>query len=117
MDDLSLILESLINSEVDDMILDLVYDIHSSLKGISSEDVVSSTHHETRKTCIEKQTCACPNCGQTNLIAIRFAYHLAKCLGERRRAARPARDRPIDCLQVREDNRLGKLNVASSIKS
>jgi hypothetical protein len=77
MDELSLIIQSLIDSEVDDMILDLVYEIHSSLKGIPQEQF------QINKTISnEKQTCTCPNCGQSNLIATRFAYHLAKCLGK-----------------------------------
>jgi len=77
MDELSLIIQSLINSEVDDMILDLVYEIHSSIKGFPQEQF-----QITKTISIDKQTCICPNCGQTNLIATRFAYHLAKCLGE-----------------------------------
>lgn len=86
MDDLSVVVQSLIDSELDDLLLDLVYEIHSSLKGIS-EDQLEIT--KTRKlptpyssTAIEKHTCACPHCGQSNLVAIRFAYHLAKCLGK-----------------------------------
>ncbi len=77
MDELSLIIQSLIDSEVDDMILDLVYEIHSSIKGFPQEQF-----QITKTISIDKQTCICPNCGQTNLIATRFAYHLAKCLGE-----------------------------------
>lgn len=77
MDDLSVIVQSLIDSELDDMILDLVYEIHSSLKGFPQQALqINSTNH------IEKQTCICPNCGQNNLLATKFAYHLAKCLGE-----------------------------------
>jgi hypothetical protein len=37
MDELSLIVQSLIDSEVDDMILDFVYEIHSSIKGFPQE--------------------------------------------------------------------------------
>jgi hypothetical protein len=37
MGELSLIIQSLIDSKVDDMILDLVYEIHSSIKGIPQE--------------------------------------------------------------------------------
>lgn len=80
MDDLSLIVESLIDSELDDMILDLVYEIHSSLKGFPQQSL--QINHQNNQ--IEKQTCICPNCGQNNLLAAKFAYHLAKCLGERR---------------------------------
>ena len=76
MDECSLIIDSIIESETDDMILDLVYEIHSSLKGCPQEQI------QTNKTIsFDKQTCVCPNCGQTNLIATKFAYHLAKCLG------------------------------------
>jgi hypothetical protein len=95
MDELSLVIQSIIDSELDDLILDLVYDIHSSIKGIPEEQleinnngnkpkhflIPFSQSHQT--TAIEKQTCICPHCGQSNIIAIRFAYHLAKCLGER----------------------------------
>jgi hypothetical protein len=99
MDDLSLVVQSLIDSELDDLVLDLVYDIHSSLKGIPDEQLEVGTHgNKTRhlsipsSACqtiaIEKQTCSCPHCGQTNIVAIRFAYHLAKCLGEHRRVDR-----------------------------
>ena len=80
MDESSLIVESLIDSELDDMILDLVYEIHSSLKGFPQQSL--QINHQTNQ--IEKQTCICPNCGQNNLLATKFAYHLAKCLGERR---------------------------------
>ena len=77
MDDLSVIVQSLIDSELDDMILDLVYEIHSSLKGFPQQLLqINPTN------LIEKQTCICPNCGQNNLLAAKFAYHLAKCLGE-----------------------------------
>jgi hypothetical protein len=77
MDELSLIAQSLIDSEVDDIILDLVYEIHSSIKGFPQEPFqINKTNS------IEKQTCICPNCGQPNLIATKFAYHLAKCLGK-----------------------------------
>ena len=77
MDELSLIVQSLIDSELDDMILDLVYEIHSSIKGFPQEQFqINKTNS------IEKQTCVCPNCGQPNLIATKFAYHLAKCLGQ-----------------------------------
>jgi hypothetical protein len=87
MDELYLIIESLINSEVDDMILDLVYEIHSTMKGIPQEQIqINNT--ENRRMSIEKQTCICPNCGQANLVAIRFAYHLAKCLGEKKEIIR-----------------------------
>lgn len=80
MDEYSRIVESIIDSETDDMILDLVYEIHSSLKGCPREQI------QINKTIsIDKQTCICPNCGQNNLIATRFAYHLAKCLGEKER--------------------------------
>ena len=95
MDELSSVIQSIIDSELDDLILDLVYEIHSSIKGIP-EDQLEINHNGTRaktfsipfsqcqKTAIEKQTCACPQCGQSNIVAIRFAYHLAKCLGERK---------------------------------
>lgn len=100
MDELSLVIQSIIDSELDDLILDLVYDIHSSIKGIPEDQLELSTNNnqgnktkqflipfsQTQTTAIEKQTCLCPHCGQTNIIAIRFAYHLAKCLGERKKA-------------------------------
>jgi hypothetical protein len=78
MDELSLIIHSLIDNELDDMILDLVYEIHSSIKGFPQELIQIN-----QTISIDKQTCICPNCGQANLIATRFAYHLAKCLGEK----------------------------------
>jgi hypothetical protein len=78
MDELCLIVQSLIDSEVDDTILDSVYEIHSSIKGIPQEQFQINN----KTISINKQTCICPNCGQNNLIATRFAYHLAKCLGE-----------------------------------
>ncbi len=80
MDELCLIVQSLIDSEVDDIILDLdlVYEIHSSIKGIPQEQFQINN----KTISINKQTCICPNCGQNNLIATRFAYHLAKYLGE-----------------------------------
>jgi hypothetical protein len=78
MDELPLIIQSLIDSEVDDMILDLVYEIHSSIKGFPQEQFAIN-----KTISIDKQTCICPSCGQTNLIATRFAYHLAKCLGKK----------------------------------
>jgi hypothetical protein len=99
MDELSLVIQSIIDNELDDLILDLVYDIHSSMKGIPEEQLEiinnGSGNKSTNKQflipfsqsqtiAIEKQTCICPHCGQTNIIAIRFAYHLAKCLGERK---------------------------------
>jgi hypothetical protein len=79
MDDLSLIIQSLIDSELDDMILDLVYELHSSIKGFPQEQFQIN-----RTISIVKQTCICPNCGQANLVATKFAYHLAKCLGEKK---------------------------------
>lgn len=94
MDESSLIVHEVIESELDDLLLDLVYEIHSSLKGISDDqlDLANQNGTKTRQfslpssssgnTSIEKQTCTCPHCGQTNIVAIRFAYHLAKCLGE-----------------------------------
>jgi hypothetical protein len=106
MDELSLMIQSIIDNELDDLILDLVYDIHSTMKGIPEDQLEINNnnnnnynHHGGNKTsnkqflipfsqfqttAIEKQTCICPHCGQTNIIAIRFAYHLAKCLGERK---------------------------------
>src|SRR5215467_13883202 len=96
MDELSLVIQSIIDSELDDLILDLVYDIHSSIKGIPEDQLEINNNgnksnnkqflipfSQTSTTAIEKQTCLCPHCGQSNIIAIRFAYHLAKCLGER----------------------------------
>lgn len=95
MEDLSLVIQSVIDTELDDLILDLVYEIHSSLKGIPEEQLEMNNNGTKTKsfslplsqfqtTAIEKQTCICPQCGQSNIIAIRFAYHLAKCLGERK---------------------------------
>jgi ribosomal protein S27AE len=83
MDKLSLIIQSLIDSEVDDMILDLVYEIHSSIKGFPQEQF-QINNYENKTISVNKQTCTCPNCGQSNLIATRFAYHLAKCLGKKK---------------------------------
>ena len=100
MDELSLVIETIIANELDDLILDLVYDLHSSLKGIPEEQLELQSNAtnkskqflipfaQSQTTAIEKQTCLCPHCGQSNIIAIRFAYHLAKCLGERERAQR-----------------------------
>ena len=95
MDELSLVIQSIVDCELDDLILDLVYDIHSSMKGIPEDQLEINTNGtktknflipfaQSQTTAIEKQTCICPHCGQTNIIAIRFAYHLAKCLGERK---------------------------------
>ncbi|UJR38529.1 hypothetical protein I4U23_031197 [Adineta vaga] len=103
MDELSFLIESLINSEIDDMILDLVYEIHSSIKGIPQDDL-SINNHENKRISIEKQTCICPNCGQTNLVAIRFAYHLAKCLGAGRQSSRQAQRRIIDQIMIITDS-------------
>ena len=98
MDELSFVVQSFIDSEVDDLVLDLVYELHSSLKGISADQLVfNSNGHKGRqflhslspsaqtRSSIEKQTCLCPHCGQSNIVAMRFAYHLAKCLGENER--------------------------------
>lgn len=95
MDEISLMIDTIINHELDDLILDLVYDIHSSIKGIPEDqlDLINNGAVRTSKqlnntflsfqtTPIDKQTCRCPHCGQSNIIAIRFAYHLAKCLGK-----------------------------------
>jgi hypothetical protein len=95
MDELPLVIQSIVDCELDDLILDLVYDIHSSMKGIPEDQLEINTNGtktknflipfaQSQTTAIEKQTCICPHCGQTNIIAIRFAYHLAKCLGERK---------------------------------
>lgn len=93
MDELTSVIQSIVDSELDDLILDLVYDLHSSIKGIPNDQLdlvtngnrtkqsLSSLSHNST-TAIEKQTCRCPHCGQTNIIAVRFAYHLAKCLGQ-----------------------------------
>ncbi|CAF1338268.1 unnamed protein product [Rotaria sordida] len=99
MDELSLIIQSLIDSEVDDMILDLVYEIHSSLKGIPQEQF-QINNYGNKKNSIEKQTCICPNCGQSNLIATRFSYHLAKCLGAGRQSSRRAKCRIVDQIMI-----------------
>jgi hypothetical protein len=98
MDELSFVVQSLIDSEVDDLVLDLAYEIHSSLKGIPEAQLeFNSNGHKGRqflhsfspssqtRSSIEKQTCFCPHCGQSNIVAVRFAYHLAKCLGENER--------------------------------
>ena len=129
-DDISpLLLQSVIENEIDDLLLDLVYDLHSSLKGFSDLELVdlpSQTRHfsipsspssssTTTTTPIDKLTCACPHCGQSNIVAIRFAYHLAKCLGERRETRRD--DSSLSFAQEWEDDRLGKPNIESSIKS
>ena len=91
MDELSLMIDTIIDNELDDLILDLVYDIHSSIKGIPEEqlDLINNGARSSKQfsntfspTSIDKQTCLCPHCGQSNIIAIRFAYHLAKCLGK-----------------------------------
>ncbi|CAF3538579.1 unnamed protein product [Rotaria sp. Silwood1] len=99
MDELSLIIQSLIDSEVDDMILDLVYEIHSSIKGIPQEQF-QINDYGNKKIAIEKQTCTCPNCGQSNLIATRFSYHLAKCLGAGRQSSRRAKRRIVDQIMI-----------------
>ncbi|CAF1013642.1 unnamed protein product [Rotaria sordida] len=107
MDELSLIIQSIIDTELDDLILDLVYEIHSSLKGIPEDQLeINNNGTKTKNfsipfspsqtTAIEKQTCICPQCGQSNIIAIRFAYHLAKCLGVGRRSSRQAKNRIVD---------------------
>ncbi|CAF4535469.1 unnamed protein product [Rotaria sp. Silwood2] len=99
MDELSFIIQSLIDSEVDDMILDLVYEIHSSIKGIPQEQF--QIYNNGNKTVsIEKQTCTCPNCGQSNLIATKFSYHLAKCLGAGRQSSRRAKRRIVDQIMI-----------------
>ncbi|CAF1063298.1 unnamed protein product [Adineta ricciae] len=103
MDDFSLLIESLIQSEIDDMTLDLVYEIHSSLKGIP-QDEISTNNYDQKRISIEKQTCVCPNCGQTNLVAIRFAYHLAKCLGAGRQSSRQAQRRIVDQIMIFTDS-------------
>ncbi len=82
MDELSLIIQSLIDSEVNDMILDLVDEIYSSIKGIPQQQF-QINNYGNRKISIEKQACICLNCGQSNFIATRFSYYLAKCLGEK----------------------------------
>ncbi len=95
MDELPLLVQSIIDNELDDLILDLVYEFHSSLKGIPEDQLEINNNgtkpkqflipfSQSQTTSIEKQTCICPHCGQSNIIAIRFAYHLAKCLGERK---------------------------------
>ncbi|CAF3525229.1 unnamed protein product [Rotaria socialis] len=107
MDDLCSAIQSIIDSELDDLILDLVYELHSSLKGIPEEQLeinnngtktknISLSLLQSQTTAIEKQTCVCPQCGQSNIIAIRFAYHLAKCLGVGRRSSRQAKHRIVD---------------------
>ncbi|CAF3337498.1 unnamed protein product [Rotaria socialis] len=99
MDELSLILQSLIDSEIDDMILDLVYEIHSSIKGIPQEQF-QINNYANKNISIEKQTCICPNCGQSNLIATKFSYHLAKCLGAGRQSSRRAKRRIVDQIMI-----------------
>jgi len=95
MDELPLLVQSIIDNELDDLILDLVYEFHSSLKGIPEDQLEINNNgtkpkqflipfSQSQTISIEKQTCICPHCGQSNIIAIRFAYHLAKCLGERK---------------------------------
>ncbi|CAF1039021.1 unnamed protein product [Adineta steineri] len=107
MDELSLVIQTIIDNELDDLILDLVYDIHSSIKGIPEDQLEINNNGTKPKTFliplsyspttpIEKQTCICPHCGQSNIIAIRFAYHLAKCLGVGRRSSRQAKHRIVD---------------------
>jgi len=99
MDELSLIIQSLIDSEVDDMILDLVYEIHSSIKGFPQEQF-QINNYQNKTISVNKQTCICPNCGQSNLVASRFAYHLAKCLGAGRQSSRQAQRRIVDQIMI-----------------
>lgn len=128
MDDLSLVVQSVIESELDDLLLDLVYDVHSSLKGIPDDQLdlpvlngtktrqFSLPSSSSSSNVIEKQTCTCPHCGQGNIIAIRFAYHLAKCLGERILPnGRSNRSDLPRIVQVSVDARLGKRKVELSI--
>ena len=94
MDDLSLVVQSVIESELDDLLLELVCNIHSSLKGIPDDQLELTKHIGTRtrqlslpscwsaNIAIGKQTCTCSHRGQCNIITIPFAYHLAKCLGK-----------------------------------
>jgi len=101
-DDLSYIVQSLIDIEIDDLIFDLVYELHSSLKGIPEHELELYNNGGKTKlmlsppSTVEKQTCIFPHCGQSNIVAIRFAYHLAKCLGVGRRSSRQAKHRIVD---------------------
>lgn len=130
MDELSLMIDTIIDNELDDLILDLVYDIHSSIKGIPEEQLdfipnsttgnkstkqFANTFSSLNTTAIEKQTCLCPHCGQSNIIAIRFAYHLAKCLGKRREKF--SNMNIFFFVQVLVDVHLVKQNIELSIKS
>ena len=76
MDELSLIIQSLIDSEVDDMILDLVYEIHSSIKGIPQEQF--QINYKNKTIPIKKQTCICPNCGQPNLSSYKICLSFSQ---------------------------------------
>ena len=66
MDDLSSVIQSIVDSELDDLILDLAYEIHSSLKGISDNQLeinhngirtktFSMPFSQSQATAIEKQ--------------------------------------------------------------
>ena len=133
MDELSLMIDTIIDNELDDLILDLVYDIHSSIKGIPDDqlDFISNSttgnkstkqfantfsSFQTTTTAIEKQTCLCPHCGQSNIIAIRFAYHLAKCLGKEDKTTGMRRTSLSLSVQVLVDVHLVKQNIELSIK-
>ena len=124
MDELTSVIQSIIDSELDDLILDLVYDLHSSMKGLPDDQLdlvtngqktkqsLSSSLSQNFSTTIEKQTCRCPHCGQTNIIAVRFAYHLAKCLGKLVRFCSFRNS----CFQPLADDRLVRRNIVLSIK-
>lgn len=123
MDELSLIVQSVIESELDDLLLDLVYDIHSSLKGIPDDQIDLSTQNGTKtrqfslpsssssNIAIEKQICTCPHCGQCNIVAIRFAYHLAKCLGESEKQKKTYVEDLHRIVQVSVDDHLVKPKI------
>ena len=75
----SFAIQSMIDTELDDLILDLVYEIHSSLKGIPEDQLEINNNGpktktfsipflQSQTTAIEKQTCICPHCGQSNIV-------------------------------------------------
>ena len=111
MENSSVVVQSLIDSEIDYLFLDLVYELYSSLKGIPDDQLeitktqkFSTPYASYLSTVIEKYTCTCPHYGQQNFVVIRFAYHLVKYLGKKclffssnnRRSSRRAKNRIVD---------------------
>ncbi|CAF0884811.1 unnamed protein product [Didymodactylos carnosus] len=109
---------SLLDSIIDDLIFDFVVELHTSdqttLVNATTDTLqkpengsarkrqksfirISSAQQPSASTInIAKFTAICPHCGQNNIVAIRFAYHLAKCLGVGRSSARTAKNRLIE---------------------